>query len=76
MGSDMGIGVGVGIILMAVILTPIAGCQESKLKKEIAAERESAIQQVEAQRQQAIEAGAGRWTIDAKTGEREFKWGV
>lgn len=27
-------------------------------------------------RQQAIDAGVAEWTIDPKTGEREFRWGA
>ena len=29
---------------------------------------------VQATRQQAIDAGAGEWRIDAKTGEKSFHW--
>lgn len=30
----------------------------------------------EAEQRKAVEAGAGRWVIDANTGEREFVYGV
>jgi len=28
------------------------------------------------ERQKAIDAGAGQWYIDAKTGDKEFKYGI